>query len=51
MVFVGGGADLQLYIVACSRIESGSDDPHYLGNFLNLNYLDVTRIFNRSHLL
>ena len=44
------------------RVESGSDDPDYLGHlghFLvgqvdlirKLIYLDVTRIFNRSHVL
>ena len=46
---------LDLYI----RVESGSDDPVYLGHFLvgqvglilELNYLDVTRIFNTSHVL
>ena len=47
---------------AHTRVESGSDDPEYLGHlghFLvgqvglirKLNYLDVTRIFNRSHVL
>ena len=45
-----------------SRVESGSDDPDYLvnlGTFLvgqvglirKLNYLNVTWIFNRSHVL
>ena len=45
-----------------TRVESGSDGPDYLGHlghFLmgqvgvihKLNYLDVTCIFNRSHVL
>ena len=42
-----------------TRVESGSDGPDYLGHFLvdqvglihKLNYLDVTRIYNRSHVL
>ena len=45
-----------------TRIESGSDDPDYLahlGHFLvgqmglicKINYLDLTWIFNRSHIL
>ena len=41
------------------RVESGSDDLDYLGHFLvgqvglihKLIYLDVTQIFNRSHVL
>ena len=41
------------------RVESGLDDLDYLGYFLagqvglvyKLNYLDVTRIFNRSLIL
>ena len=45
--------------VVASRIESGLDDPEYLGHFLvgqvglihKLNYLDVTCISNRSHVL
>ena len=48
--------------VPLTRVESGSDDPDYpghLGHFLvgqaglirKLIYLDVTRIFNRSHVL
>ena len=44
--------------VTC-KVEGGSDDPDYLGHFLvgqvgvihKLNYLDVIRIFNRSHVL
>ena len=54
------------YLATCTdmltRIESGSDDPDnlgHLGHFLvgqvdlihKLNYMDVTRIFNRSHVL
>ena len=53
---------LKLLIMLWSRVESGSDDPDYLGHldhFLvgqvglihKLNYLDVTQIFNRSHVL
>ena len=45
-----------------NRVESGSDDPEYLGHldhffggssgsYLQLNYLDVTRIFDRSYVL
>ena len=49
-------------IVDATRIESGSDDPDYLGHLSHflvgqvglirkLNDLDVTLIFNRSHIL
>ena len=42
-----------------NRVESESDDPDYLGHLLvdqaglirKLNYLDVTRMFNRSQVL
>ena len=44
--------------VTC-KVESGLDDPDYLGHFLvgqvgvihKINYLDVIRIFNRSHVV
>ena len=56
---VSGGITVSQTSELVTRVESGSDDPDYLGHFLvgqvgiicKLNYLDVTWIFNRSHVL
>ena len=51
-----------IHDMVSGRVESGSDDPDYLGHLGHffagqvglihkLNYLDVTQIFNSSHIL
>ena len=59
---VSGGITVSQTSELVTRVESGLDDPDYLdhlGHFLvgrvgiirKLSYLDVTWIFNRSHVL
>ena len=59
---MSGGITVSQTSELVTRVESGLDDPDYLGHLSHflvgqvgiirkLNYLGVTQIFNRSHIL